>query len=148
MFLNVLMHCQLINSSILTVWSELLETKCLLSREKATFRTHEVCPDTVPVILAYCLQQVTHHICSKKELSNYHSFTYWALKQLHLCLYKMNPTIHFRRQKFPVRHTTKSFYVYVQYSPISTFCNTNTKNELAPKWFGRYVVSHCVQWLH
>ena len=142
------MHCRLLSFHILNICSELLETKCWLSGEKSTLRTHEECPEKVPATLAFCLQQDTHHICCNKKLYNYRSFTYWAWKPVPISLYKINPAIHFRWQKFPVRHTNKSFYVYVQYSPISTFCITNTRNELAPKWIGRYVVSHCVQWLH
>ena len=67
-----------------------------------------------------------------KKIFSYHSFTHWAWKQEHISLYKVNPTIHFRRQKFPVRHTIKIFCLCRGYPPIRTFCMTNTKNVLAP----------------
>jgi len=112
--LNVWMHCQLLSSHTLTVWSELLETKCWLSGEKTTLRTHEACPDKVPATFACCLQEVTHHIFTNKkdlQLSLFHSL---SMKQVHISLYKVNPTIHFRRQKVSVGNTTKIFYVYVE----------------------------------
>jgi len=60
--LNVWMHCLLLSSHTLTVWSELLETKCWLSGEKATLSTQEACPDRVPTAFACCLQQGTLNI--------------------------------------------------------------------------------------
>ena len=62
-----------------------------------------------------------------KKIFSYHCFTHWAWKQVHISLYKLNPTIHFRRQKVPVRHTTKIFCLCRGYPPIMTFCMTNTK---------------------
>lgn len=131
--LNVWMHCRLLSSHTLTVWSELLETKCWLSGEKATLRTHEACPDKVPATFACCLQQVTHHICTNKKdlnLSLFHSFSMKASTHQSV---QSKPTIHFRRQKVPVRHTTNIFYVHVQdilqFGPPASLIQ---KNELAP----------------
>ena len=76
--LNVWMHCRLLSSHTLIVWSELLETKCWLSGEKATFRTHEACPDKVTATFSCFLQQVKHHICTNKkdlQLSQFHSLS-------------------------------------------------------------------------
>jgi len=75
--LNVWMHCRLLNSHTLTVWSEMLETQCWLSGEKATFRTHEACPDKVPATFACYLQQFTHISTNKKDfqLSLFHALS-------------------------------------------------------------------------
>ena len=50
-------HDLLANSQILTEWSELLETKCVLSGEKSTPNTHDACPDNVPTAFACCLDK-------------------------------------------------------------------------------------------
>lgn len=111
--LNVWMHCRLLSSHTLTVWSELLETKCWLSGENATLRTHEAWPDRVPATFACCLQQVTHHICTNKTdlyLSVFHSQNMKA--RTHQSV-QSKSTIHFRRQTVTVTHTTNIFRVHV-----------------------------------
>ena len=132
--LNVWMHCRLLSSHNLTVSSELLETKCWLSGEKATFRTHEECPDKVPATFACCLQQVTHHICTNKkdlQLSLFHSL---SMKARTYKSVQSKPYNTLQKIESPSQTYHQNILcLYTGYPPIRNLCITNTKKELAPK---------------
>ena len=128
------MQCRLLISHTLTVWSELLETNCWLSGEKATLRTHEACPDKVPATFACFLQHVTHHICTNKKDLQLSCFQSLSMKASSYESVERIPYNTLQKTEGP----SQPYYQNIQclcrgYSPVSTLCITNTKNELAPK---------------
>jgi len=126
--LNVWMHCRLLSSHTFTVWSELLETQCWLSGEKATLRNNAACPDKVPATLPCCLQQVTHHTCTNKkdlQLSLFHSLSMKAITYMYVQSKSYNTL---QKTEGPSQAYDQNILcLCTGYPPISTFCITNTK---------------------